>query len=197
VGAWANQSNLNLAMLYGRPLPKIDHRTQAPGNPLTGAYRCSDGRFIQLSMLQPTRFWAPLCRLLRLGKAADDERFATVESLAANADEATALLVDAIGSRTFNECTRLLSTFGGQWAPVQDAWEVANDESLIANGCIADVVDAHGNRRRLVSNPVRFDEEPTELSRAPIFAEHTDEVLRELGMGDDELIELKIAGATT
>nr|WP_052742762.1 hypothetical protein [Mycobacterium nebraskense] len=46
VGAWANQSSVNLAMLYGCPLPKIDQRMQAPGNPLTGAYRCSDGRFV-------------------------------------------------------------------------------------------------------------------------------------------------------
>lgn len=197
VGAWANQSNVNLAMLYGRPLPKIDYGTQAPGNPLTGAYRCSDGRFIQLSMLQPARFWAPLCRLLNLSEAADDERFATLESLAANADEATALLADAISSRTFNEFTRLLNMLGGQWAPVQDAWEVANDEALIANGRIAHVNDAHGNRQRLVANPVRFDEGPTELSRAPMFAEHTDEVLRELGVDDYELIELKIEGATT
>src|ERR1700685_2009155 len=60
VGAWANQSSVNLAMLYGCPLPKFDQRMQAPGNPLTGAYRCSDGRFIQLSMLQPTRYWTPV-----------------------------------------------------------------------------------------------------------------------------------------
>jgi crotonobetainyl-CoA:carnitine CoA-transferase CaiB-like acyl-CoA transferase len=197
VGAWANQSNVNLAMLYGCALPKIDYRTQTPGNPLTGAYRCSDGRFIQLSMLQPTRYWAPLCRLLRLGEAADDERFATLESLAANADEATTLLVDAIGSRTFDDCTRLLNLLGGQWAPVQDAWEVANDEALVVNGRIADVVDAQGNRQRLVANPVKFDEAATELSRAPMFAEHTDEVLRELGMDDHDLIDLKFEGAIT
>jgi crotonobetainyl-CoA:carnitine CoA-transferase CaiB-like acyl-CoA transferase len=197
VGAWANQSNVNLAMLYGCPLPKIDYRTQTPGNPLTGAYRCSDGRFIQLSMLQPTRYWAPLCRLLGLGEAAGDERFATVESLAANADDATALLADAIGSRIFDDCTRLLNMLDGQWAPVQDAWEVANDEALVANGRIADVVDAQGNRQRLVANPVKFDEAAAELSRAPMFAEHTDEVLRELGMNDHDLIDLKFEGAIT
>src|ERR1700727_2630908 len=84
--AGANQSRVNLAMLYGCPLPKIDQRTQAPGNPLTGAYRCSDGRFIQLSMLQPTRYWTPVCRLLGLDAAAVDERFASLELLAANAD---------------------------------------------------------------------------------------------------------------
>lgn len=197
VGAWANQSNVNLAMLYGCPLPKIDHRTQAPGNPLTGAYRCSDGRFIQLSMLQPTRYWAPLCRLLGFPMAADDERFETLESLAANADEATALLVDAIGARTFDDCTQLLNLLGGQWAPVQDAWEVSNDESLLANGRIAALEDAQGNRQRLVANPVKFDEASAELGRAPMFAEHTDEVLRELGMDDHDLIDLKIEGAIT
>jgi crotonobetainyl-CoA:carnitine CoA-transferase CaiB-like acyl-CoA transferase len=197
VGAWANQSNVNLAMLYGCSLPKIDHRTQAPGNPLTGAYRCSDGRFIQLSMLQPTRYWTPLCRLLGLASAADDERFATLESLAAHTDEATALLADAIGARTFDECTRLLKLQSGQWAPVQDAWEVASDESLIANGRIADVRDAQGNAQRLVANPVKFDEAAAHLIRAPMFAEHTDEVLRELGIDDHDLIELKIEGAIT
>jgi crotonobetainyl-CoA:carnitine CoA-transferase CaiB-like acyl-CoA transferase len=197
VGAWANQSSVNLAMLYGCPLPKIDHRTQAPGNPLTGAYRCSDGRFIQLSMLQPTRYWAPMCQLFGLAAAAVDERFASLESLAAHSDEATALLVDAIGARTFDECTRLLTLLRGQWAPVQDAWEVANDESLIANGRIADVRDAQGNEQRLVANPVKFDEAAAQLTRAPMFAEHTDEVLRELGMDDHELIELKVEGAIT
>jgi crotonobetainyl-CoA:carnitine CoA-transferase CaiB-like acyl-CoA transferase len=197
VGVWANQFNVNLAMLYGCPLPKIDHGTQSPGNPLTGAYRCSDGRFIQLSMLQPTRYWPVVCRLFCLGEAAEDERFGSLESLAANADDASALVAEAIGTRTFSECKRFLDLSGGPWAPVQDAWEAAHDESLTANGRIADVVDAHGNAQRLVANPVKFDEAAAHLTRAPKFAEHTDEVLRELGIDDHDLIELKIEGAIT
>ncbi len=45
-----------------------------------------------------------------------------------------ALVANAIGSRTLDECKRLLNQAGGPWAQVQNAWEVANDESLIANG---------------------------------------------------------------
>src|SRR6202012_6150281 len=41
VGAWATQFSVNMAMLMNGPLPKIERRTQAPGNPLTGAYRTS------------------------------------------------------------------------------------------------------------------------------------------------------------
>ncbi|CNN16270.1 L-carnitine dehydratase/bile acid-inducible protein F [Mycobacterium tuberculosis] len=44
---------------------------------------------------------------------------------------------------------------------------------------------------------MKFDEAAAHLKRAPMFAEHTDEVLRELGMNDHDLIELKIEGAIT
>jgi crotonobetainyl-CoA:carnitine CoA-transferase CaiB-like acyl-CoA transferase len=197
VGAWTMQFAVNLAMQYGCALPKIDSRTPATGNPLTGAYRCADGRFVQLSMLQPTRYWPLFCRLFGVDAAADDPRFASLESLAANTDEAVALVANAIGSRTLDECKRLLNQAGGPWAQVQNAWEVANDESLISNGRIAEVVDAQGDTQKLVASPAQFDEASADLLRAPMFAEHTDEVLRELGMDDHQLIELKIEGAIT
>ena len=197
VGAWTTQFSINMAMLMGGPLPKVERRTQAPGNPLTGAYRTSDGRFVQLSMLQPTRYWPEFCRLMGLSEYAEDPRFGSLAEMAANADIAYGIVHDAIAKLSFAECTEVLSKGTGQWAPVQDAWELAHDEGLTANGRIANIVDAEGNPQQLVANPVRFDDGPAELKRAPLFAEHTDDVLRELGADDDRLIELKIAGAIT
>lgn len=197
VGAWTTQFSINMAMLMGGPLPKVERRTQAPGNPLTGAYRTSDGRFVQLSMLQPTRYWPEFCRLMGLDEVAEDPRFASLESMAQHADVAYGIVHDAIAKLTFAECKAVLNRGTGQWGPVQDAWEMAHDEALTANARIADVVDAEGNSQRLVASPVRFDDEPAELERAPRFAEHTDDVLRELGVDDDRLIDLKISGAIT
>ncbi|EUA51343.1 formyl-CoA transferase domain protein [Mycobacterium xenopi 3993] len=77
---------------------------------------------------------------------------------------------------------------------MQDGWEVGNDDSLIANGRIAVVVDADGRPQKLVANPVKFDDAAASLRRAPQFAEHTDDVLQELGFDDQQLIELKVAG---
>ncbi|MGC2345192.1 MAG: CoA transferase [Mycobacterium sp.] len=197
VGAWATQFNVNMAMLMGGPLPKVERRTQAPGNPLTGAYKTSDGRFVQLSMLQPTRYWPEFCGLMGLHDVAEDPRFTTIEAMAEHSETAQNIVEDAIGKLTFAECQALLRKGRGQWAPVQDAWDIANDEALIANGRIADIVDAEGHPQKLVANPVKFDDDPASLARAPQFAEHTDGVLRELGIDDDRLIELKIAGAIT
>ncbi|MDT5045862.1 MAG: hypothetical protein QOG75_1715 [Mycobacterium sp.] len=197
VGAWATQFSVNMAMLFGGPLPKADRKTQAPGNPLTGAYRTADGRFIQLSMLQPTKYWPEFCGLMGLDEYATDPRFATFESMMANCDVAYEIVCNAIAELSYAECKERLSRGAGQWAPVQDAWDVANDESLIANGRIAEIVDAEGNTQRLVASPVKFDDDSSQLTRAPQFAEHTDDVLRELGVDDERLIELKIAGAIT
>ncbi|MDT5292893.1 MAG: hypothetical protein QOF88_7782, partial [Mycobacterium sp.] len=85
----------------------------------------------------------------------------------------------------------------GQWAVAQDPWEVGQDTAMRANGLIAEVVDTEGTARELVANPVQFDETPARITRAPQFAEHTDEILRALGKSDDELIDLKISGAVT
>jgi crotonobetainyl-CoA:carnitine CoA-transferase CaiB-like acyl-CoA transferase len=197
VGAWATQFSVNMALLAGGPLPKMDSKTQAPCNPLTGNYRTCDGRFIQLSMLQPTRYWPEFCKLMGCDGYALDERFQTLESLVENCEAAFTIVSDAIGRHTFAECVRLLNQGTGPWAPVQDGWDVGNDESLIANGRIANVVDAEGRPQKLVANPVKFDDAAPSLTRAPQFAEHTDDVLRELGFGDEQLIESKVAGAIT
>jgi crotonobetainyl-CoA:carnitine CoA-transferase CaiB-like acyl-CoA transferase len=71
------------------------------------------------------------------------------------------------------------------------------DPQLRANGLIASVVDADGVTRELVRSPALFDESPAELRRAPQFAEHTDEVLLELGYSEEEIIQLKIDSVVT
>ena len=75
--------------------------------------------------------------------------------------------------------------------------ELGRDRQLRANGYIRPIIDADGNERELVANPVQFDNTPPEITRAPQFAEHTDEILAELGVDEERLIALKIAGAIT
>jgi crotonobetainyl-CoA:carnitine CoA-transferase CaiB-like acyl-CoA transferase len=115
----------------------------------------------------------------------------------ANAAQAADIVAELIAARPYEEWVEILSRGQGQWAAVQNAWEVGQDPSLRANGLIAPVVDADGVDRELVASPVQFDETPFDLARAPQFAEHTDEVLRSLGLSEEELIALKIDGAAT
>jgi len=198
VGAWATQFTVNMALMNGGPLPvNVQPRYGSATNPLIGAYRTSDGRWIELSMLQPGRYWAEFCKVAGREELARDERFDSTEKLMANAADAAEIVAGLIASRPYDEWVGILSRGEGQWAAVQSAWEVGQDPALRANGLIAPVVDADGVERELVANPVQFDETPAGLTRAPQFAEHTDDVLRSLGLSEEELIALKIEGAAT
>ncbi|MCD0452950.1 CoA transferase [Actinocorallia sp. API 0066] len=198
VGAWANQLNVNMALLAGKPLPKYDPRqAQAVPNPLSNNYLTADGRWLSLIMLQPGRYWADFCEKVGHPELATDERFDTAQKLTANSAEAVEIIKEIIGRRSKDAWVKAFAEMEGQWSVVQNNHEVGNDPALHAVGQIADVVDAEGRLRKLVASPVQFDREPITLKRAPQFAEHTDEILRELGVTDEELINLKIAGAVT
>lgn len=197
VGAWANALSVGFALLTGGPPAREPSSNSARTNPLVGNYRTADNRWIVLAMLQPGRYWPEFCRRIEREDLITDGRFATADALMANAREAAQIVQKVIAGRTLAEWTSQFSGMEGQWAVAQDPWEVGQDPALRANGMIAEVLDIDGTRRELVANPVQFDETPTSLTRAPGFAEHTDEILRGLGKTDEELIGLKIAGAVT
>ena len=199
VGAWAMALWLGTAMLTGESTPPLP--TTAPPylavNPLIGSYRSSDGRFITLMMIQPGRYFDDLCRHLGLEELLDDERLETAEGIMRNAAEIGQRIAEVIATRPFAEWVERFRTLEGPWAPAANPEEIVADPQLEANGCLLPIVDADGIERRLVANPVQFDETPPTVTRGPQFAEHTDAILRELGKDEDEIIQLKLDGACT
>jgi len=132
------------------------------------------------------RYWPEFCAHIDRKDLITDERFATTEFLIAHTAEAAEIVADVLASRTLADWTAAFAGMEGQWAVAQDPWEVGQDPALRANGLIAEVVDSDGAARELVASPVQFNEKPTQITRAPGFAEHTDEILRSLGKSDDE-----------
>ncbi len=201
VGVWAMGLSLTNSMLTGAsfaPAPLDAPTANASiSNPIVGNFRTSDGRWINLNMLQPGRYFADVCKHLGLEHLLDDERFTTGEGLIANAAEARQAVDEAIAEKPFSYWLKHLQTMEGQWAPLQNLTELVDDPQVMANGYIVTVDDADGNERQLVANPVQFDERPPLTRRAPLFAEHTADILRELGRNEEEIIQLKIDGACT
>jgi crotonobetainyl-CoA:carnitine CoA-transferase CaiB-like acyl-CoA transferase len=199
VGAWAMALSLGTAMLTGRADPPLPSTAPPyiPVNPTIGHFRTADGRFITLLMLQPGRYFADLCLHLGLDHLLEDDRYQTAEGIMAAADEIGAQIAEAIGAQPFAHWVEHLRTLEGPWAPAYDPAEIVADPQLEANGALLPVVDAEGITRRLVANPVQFDETPPSVTRGPLFAEHTDEILRELGRTEEQILQLKIDGACT
>ncbi|MGX7681196.1 CaiB/BaiF CoA transferase family protein [Jatrophihabitans sp. DSM 45814] len=198
-GMWVASYGINHSLLLGESLPPMDPpQNGSARNPLSGGpYRTKDGRFIQMGMLQPGRYWPEVLGRLGRQDLVDDERFNDAQKIMDNSAEAAVLLAEIISEITLEEWREAMKGAQGQWALIQNFLEAGNDPQARDNGYIRTVTDHTGVKRELVSNPVQFDETPPDITRAPQFAEHTDEILREIGIDDEELIELKIAGAVT
>jgi crotonobetainyl-CoA:carnitine CoA-transferase CaiB-like acyl-CoA transferase len=195
-GVWALGQSIGLSLQSGTPLgsPPLGGHA-AVTNPLVGTYRTLDGRYVSFVMLQAFAYWPDFCRHIERSELAGDPRFDSVENLAKNALTAVEIIREAIASKTLTEWTQRFQTLRGQWAPVQNALEVAADPQVRAMGYIAPAETADGIPFELGSSPVQFDERPTPTARAPLFNEHGDEILQELGMDWNQILELRAAGA--
>ncbi len=198
VGVWANSLAIDISLVSGEPWvwPSIE-RPGAPANPLVGPFVTLDGRYLMFNMMQPGRYWGDVCRHIDREDLVDDARFDTVEKIMANSAEGAGLVQDEIRKRPYAEWIQHFRTLAGQWSPAQNSVEVGLDEQVRAAGLVRPVVDIEGVDRELVVNPVQFDETPPTLRRGPLFAEHTDELLREIGISEDKLMQLKVEGAVT
>jgi crotonobetainyl-CoA:carnitine CoA-transferase CaiB-like acyl-CoA transferase len=192
-GLWSMGHTVALTVHLGQRMEAFPPGVHgSPVNPLVGLYATSDDRYISFVMMQATKFWADVCRHVDLPELADDPRFATVESIAANTSDAVELLTKAIAARTLAEWSERFATLAGPWAPVQDTLQAADDAQIRANEYVV-----RAGELELVANPVQFDVAAPQTGPAPGFAEQTDEILMELGLDWDRIIELKTAGAVT
>ena len=190
---WALQPGIVGATLTGvQELPK-GTRNMMP-NPLVNNYRCSDGRFVALCMLQGQRYWPGFCEALGRADLATDQRFATDAARAANINDCMDALDAVFATEPLSHWTAALATQPGQWDVVQQAGELATDPQAVANGYVQSVDYGDGRSITMVSSPVQFGRQASAIRPAPGLGDHSDEVLAELGMTEDEIIDAKVAG---
>jgi len=163
-------------------------------NPLVGAYRTADDRWIMLGMIDDPRHWAPACRALGLPELIDDPRFVDTAARAAHAAELQTQVAEAIAIRTLEELRTRLGAEDTIFSALASPLEVIDDPQVVANGYLA----PHPTHptARLACAPMQFDDEQVTVRRgAPEIGEHTDEVLAEVGFTPEEVAALWATGA--
>src|SRR5215467_7305214 len=79
--------------------------------------------------------------------------------------------------------------------PILSMKEIAEDESLRATGTVVEVDHPTRGKYLTVGNPVKMSDSLTEVRRAPLLGEHTEQILTELGFKGAEIAEIKNSGA--
>jgi formyl-CoA transferase len=175
--------------LLGKEVPPQvgnNHPTISP----TGVFETSDG-YINIATAGDV-LWQRLCLALGASKLAEEADYATREARAKN----RAALNAAINTYTKQENSQAwverLNEAGVPCGPIYTMDQVFADEQVKHLGIAETVQSPALGDIELVGQPIQMSRTPTALKQAtPELSEHTDEVLTELGLGAEEIADLR------
>jgi crotonobetainyl-CoA:carnitine CoA-transferase CaiB-like acyl-CoA transferase len=127
--------------------------------------------------------WRGLARALEHPEWLDDERFKTAGGRVAYAKERLDQTASVLKSRTTEEWLELLDAEQVPCAPILQLSEVIHHPQIEENQLIFESDHPVAGRIRQARAAARFDKTPTTLERpAPTLGQHTEEILKELGI---------------
>jgi len=177
---------LNGGHVQGRE-PRSGHPSLTP----CGAQKTKDG-WIFL-MCNKEKFWPILCDMIGHPEWGTDERYATFKERLEHRAEITEILDGALSARTTAEW---LDLFAGKVpsAPILDIKQALENPFVTDNGKIQELTHQSGETFRLVDSPISCPGDPTPARPAPELGEHTEQLLRDLGIATGDVERLRAEG---
>jgi formyl-CoA transferase len=125
-----------------------------------------------------------------------DPRFATNPQRVAHRAALVPLIEGVLADRTASDWVDALLAVGVPAGPVNNVAEVFEDPQVLARNMRIDVPHPKLGNVRMAGIPYKHGDTPATVRRhPPMLGEHTDEVLRERGVSDNEIAQLRQEGA--
>lgn len=182
-----------LAASIGAPLI-TNHKQKEALLPLANNYRTRDGRWISLCLLVDA-WWPDFLNHVGRADLGTDPRFIDAAARYVNRQALVEVLNQMFAEYDYAYWCQALATLQGVWSPVQSPQEVLRDPQALANGFVSSVSVDDGTGYLAGVSPAQFDEQSIgELSGAPRYSQHTEEVLRESGLDAARVAQLRAQG---
>jgi crotonobetainyl-CoA:carnitine CoA-transferase CaiB-like acyl-CoA transferase len=150
------------------------------------AFRTADGWIVVGGANQTN--WMRVTQILEAPELADDPRFRENGSRMAHLKELEVELTRHFEKRTSKEWLEKLDAAGVPAGPVNTINQMLADEQTLARDMVTEVTHSTLGTVKTLGLPIKLSETPGGPRRgAPVYGEHTREVLREHGYSDEAI----------
>lgn len=201
-GQWLHTSLLE-SMVYmmdfqtSRWLIEGDIPTQAgnyhPTSIPTGVYKAKDG-YMNIAVFG-SKIWERFCDILGAPEWVTDERYKDKQGRSINRDSINAEINRRLAAQDCAYWVERFNAGGVACGLINDVKAVFEEPQVQHLGIVKEVVSKHHGPQRLVGQPMQLERTPSTIARAaPKRGEHSEEILKEIGMEAAELAVLKSKG---
>ena len=195
-GLWCNFSNLITGQPDYSPIAGLDLNGSAGsekkpvklGIPFSNSYKCADGRWIYVCVLEHSRGVKKVLPLLGLERWVDDPRMKTLLGFMFNEEEFYPPIIEAFASKTSDEWLRIFDEADIVVEKVAEGAEAVFSEQATANDYVCDVEFETGRHVKMVNPPNHFyGVEILPTKSAGGIGSNTREILRGHGYSEEKI----------
>ena len=171
-------------------IPKRGETSLNGGAPYYNVYQCRDGRYLSVGCIEPW-FWSTLCRAIGREDLIDGQFDAD------RAEYVKRELAETFIARDREDWWRELSAINNiAVAKVYDIAEATTDPQNIHRRMIVEAGEIDGEIVRQVGVAPKLSDTPGSIrSLGATVGQHTDEILSEIGMSQDQIARMRQSGA--